>query len=140
MIVKKNNYSWMYVEKRKTKITITLPKLTALEHSGNSNVSVSGITGNLFKLDQSGNGNITIEGNTMLFDLLKSGNGDIRASKFIAKEIKIVTSGNGDCIIHATDKIIARGSGNGDVINTGEADFDADSSKTGNGKLIKRKN
>jgi Putative auto-transporter adhesin, head GIN domain len=139
LIVKKNNYSWMYVEKRKTKIQITLPALIALEHSGNSNVSIKGVTGKLFRLNQSGNGSITIEGSTLLFDLSKSGNGSIKANKLIAQEIKIIMSGNGDCIVHATDSLTVRGSGNGEVINTGTANFSSGSSKTGNGKLIKRK-
>jgi Putative auto-transporter adhesin, head GIN domain len=135
--LKDNERNRMYIEDTHIKINISLPEISVLQHNGNSNLMVIGISGRYFRLENSGNGDIKLNGSIDAWDLSKTGNGDLTAVDFIVKKATINSSGNGDAKINVTEKLVVTISGNGDLVNKGQANFEV-LSKTGNGELIKQ--
>jgi hypothetical protein len=125
----------LYIEDSHIKIMVTLPALTLVKHTGNSDIKLSGLEGRSFHLIQSGNGDALLEGSIDELDINKSGNGDLHAEALKAADIRILKSGNGDTFIQTDNVFRANGSGNGDIINKGTGKPAADSYQTGNGKI-----
>jgi hypothetical protein len=131
-----NENNRMYIENTNINIKISLPEISVLEHRGNDNVMVNGITGRYFRMQKSGNGDVVLKGAIDEFEIKKSGNGDINAANLLAKSVTVNSSGNGDVVVNASNYFNATGSGNGDIKNTGAALATATSSKSGNGDII----
>jgi uncharacterized membrane protein YphA (DoxX/SURF4 family) len=131
-----NENNRMYIENTNINIKISLPEISVLEHRGNDNVTVNGITGRNFRMQKSGNGDVILKGSIDEFEITKSGNGDINAANLVAKSVTVNSSGNGDVVVNASNYFNATGSGNGDIKNTGAALANAASSKSGNGDII----
>lgn len=127
----------LYIEKTQLKITIAMPEASLIKNDGNSNVSINNLIGRYCKLENLANGNMTASGKVDMVDIIKSGNGDLRAEKLSCKKADVQSSGNGDVYVNANERLKASGSGNGDIVNTGSADFSKSSVKSGNGKLRK---
>lgn len=79
---------------------------------------------------------MNVTGNILKLDIENKGNGNLNAKKLVAKEASIVCKGNGSVVVNVIEKISAIARGNGNVKNIGEAKFDNNSSKSGNGALI----
>ncbi|RKS95008.1 putative autotransporter adhesin-like protein [Flavobacterium limicola] len=133
---KGNKDNQMYVENNNSKIKITMPEASVIKNSGNSNLSVQNISGHYFKLENTGNGDSNISGTVDVLDIIKIGNGDVDASNLNVKKAELKSTGNGDLIVNVSETLSARLTGNGDIINTGKANFDSGSKKSGNGDLI----
>lgn len=133
---KGNKDNQMYVENTNLKIKITMPEASVIKNSGNSNLSVQNISGRYFKLENTGNGNSNVSGTIDVLDIIKIGNGDVDASNLNVKKAELKSTGNGDLTVNVSETLSARLTGNGDIINTGKANFDSDSKKSGNGDLI----
>lgn len=132
--LKGNTNNRMYIESTNIKIRISIPEISAIQHSGNSDLSVSGLTGRYFRLQQSGNGDVVLKGTIDELDLNRSGNGDLYATSLSVRIAKINSSGNGDVEINVSERLSVNASGNGDIINKGAANFEV-GSKSGNGDL-----
>ena len=52
------------------------------------------------------------------------------------KNAKIISAGNGDVKVNASETFTADGTGNGDIINKGKAKPSANSKQKGNGEII----
>ena len=109
----KNENNRQYVENSHIKILITVPQLSKVLQTGNSNTFIKNVENKNFLIKSSGNGNITVEGN--------------------AKNATVVSTGNGDLKVNASESFNARGSGNGDIQNIGKAKATSNSKKIGNG-------
>jgi hypothetical protein len=133
---KGNKDNQMYVENTNLKIKITMPEASIIKNSGNSNLSVQNISGRYFKLENIGNGDSNVSGTIDVLDIIKIGNGDIDASNLNVKKAELKSTGNGDLTVNVSETLSARLTGNGDIINTGKANFDSGSKKSGNGDLI----
>jgi hypothetical protein len=133
---KGNKDNQMYVENTNLKIKITMPEASVIKNSGNSNLNVQNISGHYFKLENTGNGNSNISGTVDVLDIIKIGNGDVDASNLNVKKAELKSMGNGDLTVNVSETLSAKLTGNGDIINTGKANFDSDSKKLGNGVLI----
>lgn len=133
---KGNKDNQMYVENTNLKIKITMPEASVIKNSGNSNLSVQNISGRYFKLENTGNGDSNVSGTIDVLDIIKIGNGDVDASNLNVKKAELKSSGNGDLTVNVSETLSARLTGNGDIINTGKANFDSGSKKSGNGDLI----
>lgn len=131
-----NENNRMYIENTNIHIKISLPEISVLEHRGNDNVTVNGITGRYFRMQKSGNGDVVLRGTIDEFEIKKSGNGHINASNLLAKNVTVNSSGNGDVVVNASNYFKATVSGNGDIKNIGAALANAASSKSGNGDII----
>lgn len=133
---KGNKNNQMYVEDTNLKIKITMPEASVIKNSGNSNLVVKNIFGRYFRLENTGNGESKISGAIDVLDIVKTGNGDVDASKLNAKKADLKSTGNGNLIANVSDEVTAKLTGNGDIINKGRAKFDSNSKKSGNGELI----
>lgn len=131
-----NEQNKLYIENTHVVIRISLPSIQVLEHRGNNEVVLSGITGTTFRLENFGNGDVQLSGSTDKLLIKKSGNGDVNATSLLVQEADIQTSGNGDVQVNATKLFDVKASGNGDVKNTGAALATERSSKSGNGDII----
>jgi hypothetical protein len=133
---KGNKNNQMYVEDTNLKIKITMPEASVIKNSGNSTLVVKNIFGRYFRLENTGNGESRISGTIDVLDIVKTGNGDVDASKLNAKKANLKSTGNGNLIANVSDEVTAKLTGNGDIINKGRAKFDSNSKKSGNGELI----
>jgi hypothetical protein len=124
-----------YIEETNVKIKIRMPKVIAINHSGNSSLLVSNISGSNFKLENSGNGTATIIGTVETLEIINKENGNSKAKELVTKNATIKCSGNGNVYVNVSEELTAKVSGNCSVVNYGKAKFDAQSSKSGNAEL-----
>lgn len=134
--LKGNLNNKLYIENSNIKIMVKLPALLSVRHRGNDYLTISGISGNSFSLKHSGNGNVLLSGNVADLDVKKSGNGNVNANELIAQNATIISSGNGDVIVNASNSFKANGSGNGYIKQMGKGILLDGSSKSGNGKIV----
>ena len=133
---KGNKNNKMYVEDTNFKIKITMPEVSVIRNTGNSDLTVKNIFGRYFRLENTGNGESKISGSIDVLDIVKTGNGDVNAENLVAKKADLKSTGNGNLIANVSDELTAKLTGNGDIINKGKAKFDSKSKKSGNGELI----
>jgi hypothetical protein len=133
---KGNKNNQMYIEDTNFKIIITMPEVSVIRNTGNSDLVVKNILGRYFKLENTGNGESKISGTIDILDIVKTGNGDVNAENLIAKKADLKSTGNGNLIANVSEELTAKLTGNGDIINKGKAKFDSNSKKSGNGNLI----
>ena len=128
----------LYDERDTYRIIITMPEISVITNTGNSDINVNGIIGRYFRAESKGNGNLVCNGTIDELDIKKLGNGDIIAKELKAKKAKINSSGNGDVTVNVQEEITAKLFGNGNVKNIGKAKFDKNSTTLGNGNLINK--
>jgi hypothetical protein len=133
---KGNKNNQMYVEDTNFKVKITMPEVSVIRNTGNSDLVVKNIFGRYFRLENTGNGESKISGTIDVLDIVKTGNGDVNAENLVAKKADLKSTGNGNLIANVSEELTAKLSGNGDIINKGKAKFDSKSKKSGNGELI----
>jgi len=136
LFFKNNANNKRYIENTNIQIKITLPKLLELHHSGNSNLIVSKLSGNNFKLENSGNGTTKIFGVIDALEITNKGNGNTHAEALISKNATINCTGNGNVYVNVTHQLKAIARGNCTVFNRGKAQFNSQSSKSGNARLV----
>jgi Putative auto-transporter adhesin, head GIN domain len=132
-----NRNNRKYIEDTHIKVTITLPQLSALEHDGNTGLTVSGLTGKYFRLRNGGNGTAQLNGSIEELEIKNTGNGNVKAKDLLAQRVTVNCRGNGNVVVNAAAGLTANAQGNSSVINTGKADFSAGSSASGNARLEK---
>ena len=132
----KNENNRRYVENSNIKITISVPALSGVVHNGNSDAFITGLKNSNFSAKSTGNGNLVLAGTSDNIEIEKAGNGNVEAAKLIVKNAKIVSVGNGDVRVNASETFTADGTGNGDIINKGKAKPSANSKQKGNGEII----
>lgn len=138
LFFKNNANNKKYIENTNIKIMISMPKILELNHSGNSNLIVSNLSGTNFKLKNSGNGIIKISGSIDLLEIINTGNGNTKAEKLLSKNAKIKCSGNGNVYLNVSNDLNVKATGNSTIFNFGIAQFNAQSSKSGNARLIEQ--
>ena len=132
----KNDNNRRYVENSNIKITISVPALSGVVHNGNSDAFITGLKNSNFSAKSTGNGNLVLAGTSDNIEIEKAGNGNVEAGKLIVKNAKIISVGNGDVKVNASETFTADGTGNGDIINKGKAKPSANSKQKGNGEII----
>ena len=133
---KGNKNNKMYIEDTNIKIKITMPEVSVIRNTGNSDLTVKNVFGRYFRLENTGNGESNISGTIDVLDIVKTGNGDVNAENLVAKKGDLKSTGNGNLIANVSEELTAKLTGNGDIINKGKAKFDSNSKKSGNGNLI----
>jgi uncharacterized membrane protein YphA (DoxX/SURF4 family) len=131
----KNKNNSRYIEDTGIKVRITMPALTDLNHHGNSDVTVNGISERSFSLENTGNGSATLTGSTDKLNLKKSGNGDIEAQNLNAKFAEVKSEGNGSVKVNISASLSANGRGNGSIINVGKGKIEPLSGIIGSGEV-----
>ena len=135
---KGNQNNKLYLEDTNVKIKITMPTVSIISNKGNNQLVVKNVTGSCFKLENMGNGDVQLHGTTNFLEITKTGNGDVFAAHIFTKKAVVKSFGNGDTFVNVSEELTGVLSGNGDIINTGEAVFSENSKKSGNGKLMMR--
>lgn len=137
LFFKGNKNNRMYLEDTHVNIKITMPEASVIRNDSNASLMVTGVTGRYFRLENLSNANTKVVGTVDELDLKNTSNGNANLSELQAKKATITCRGNGNATVNVSDEIIATVSGNGNVVNKGKAAFDARSSRSGNGNLLK---
>lgn len=140
LTIKVDNSSkkWDYKNQDRYKVKISMPEIAVLSNVGNGDVNINGIVGRYFKAKTTGNGDINCKGTIDELEVEKTGNGDVNAKNLTAKNAKVSSTGNGNVTLNVSEKLTAKNTGNGDVLNYGTAKFDEKSKNNGNGELLNR--
>ena len=133
---KGNTNNNLYIEDTHIKIKVTMPIALAVRHNGNSQLTVTNITGSTFRFENNGNATTKISGTVTYLEIKNIGNGDVNAENLKAKTANIKSSGNGNVNVNVLETITAKASGNSCVRNKGKALFDDNSSNSGNSRLL----
>lgn len=136
MFFKSNANNKKYIEDTNIKIKITMPKVIEINHSGNSNLIISNLSGTNFKLENSGNGTTKISGSIDTLKIINRGNGNTKADELLSKNAVIICSGNGNVYVTVSDDLTAKATGNCSVFNFGKGQFNSQSYKSGNARLL----
>lgn len=127
----------LYLEDTHIKIKVTMPEASLIQHRGNTNLHITGILGRYFRLENDGNGDVTLQGNIDELDIKKSGNGNVKAQKLVAKTAKVKSYGNGNVLVNSQISLSANGTGNNSVMQFGQGKIDPISGIIGNGEVRK---
>lgn len=115
--LKGNRNNKMYIEDTKIKVLITMPFLLEVSNNGNSGFIVTNINSKNFKTENPVNGSTTLSGIVDYLEVKCSGNGNLNATKLIAKNAKITCCGNGNARVNAKTLIESNKYGNGNIQN-----------------------
>ncbi len=115
--LKGNRNNKMYIEDTKIKVLITIPFLAEVSNNGNSGLIVMNINSKNFKSENPVNGSTTLSGIVDNLEVICRGNGNLNATKLIAKNAKITCRGNGNAKVNAKTIIESNRSGNGNIQN-----------------------
>lgn len=96
-------------------ITVTTKELEAVESSGASEITATGIDCSRFSVSLSGAGGISLSGKTDVLDISMSGAGNIDSKNLIANDVYISDSGVGDATVYAANILKAEVSGVGNI-------------------------
>ena len=118
--LKGNSSNKMYIEDTKIKVKITMPFLTEVSNNGNSSLNVTNVNSKNFKTENPVNGSTTLSGIVDNLVVICRGNGNLDATKLIAKNAKINCRGNGNAIINSEKIIESNRSGNGNIQNVSQ--------------------
>ena len=115
--LKGNRNNNKYIEDTQIKVKITMPFLAEVNNNGNSGLIVTNINSKNFKTENPVNGNTTLSGIVDNLEVICRGNGNLNATKLIAKNASITCRGNGNAKINAEKIIESNRSGNGNIQN-----------------------
>ncbi len=145
-----------YSSRRGCKITITVPKLVEIVHSGSGDIEIDGLKNDEFDMDLRGSGDFWINGQTQLLTISLSGSGDgvlegetdeldvkisgsgsIDGSDLAARSARARVSGSGNIKVKATDDLDASVSGSGNILYYGRPER-IDTNVSGSGSIRRR--
>ncbi len=115
--LKGNRNNKMYIERTKISVKITMPFLAEVSNNGNSGLIVSNIKSKNFKSENPVNGSTTLSGIVDNLEVVCNGNGNLDATKLVAKNAKITCRGNGNARVNAIKITESNKSGNGNIEN-----------------------
>lgn len=115
--LKGNQNNKMYIEETKIKVLITMPFLSEVSNNGNSGLIVKNINSKNFKSENPENGSTTLSGIVDNLEVVCKGNGNLDATKLIAKKAKVICRGNGNAKLNVSGELEQTRSGNGNIKN-----------------------
>jgi uncharacterized membrane protein YphA (DoxX/SURF4 family) len=130
-----NRSNRLYIEETNIEIKICMPSITAALHSANSKLLIEGISSKKFRIKSNENGTAIIKGTAEELEIVCAGNGSVKAAEMLAQKVDIVKRGNGNVYLKTDNSFVAKGSGNGDIINEGNGKADAGAELQGNGGI-----
>lgn len=137
VFLKGNKNNKMYIEDTHINIKITLPEASVIRNNSNATLLVTGLYGRYFRLENFSNATSKVTGTIDELEVKNTGNGTANLGELQAKKATVICRGNGNVVTNVSNEIIATVSGNGNVVNKGNASFDSRSSREGNGNLLK---
>ena len=100
-------------------VDVSVPSLTALNLSGDGQISVAGINAAQLTVTVSGSGLLSAAGTVTRLDVTLSGDGQAQLSQLTASEVHAVVSGSGLIQVTATTSLDAAVPGSGAIIYSG---------------------
>ncbi len=100
-------------------VDVTVPSLTALNLSGDGQVSITGINAAQLTVTVSGRGLVSAAGTVTQLDVTLSGDGQAQLSQLTASDVHAVVSGSGLIQVTATTSLDAAVPGTGEIIYSG---------------------
>jgi hypothetical protein len=116
---------------------ITAPRLTAVDLSGSSTVTVHGGQADKLALELSGSGTIRGDGTAHELDVDLSGSGSVRVDRLAAERARVTISGSGDVTLAVSKALDVTISGSGKVTYHGDPP-ELKQQITGSGRLVKQ--
>lgn len=135
--LKDNKNNRMYIENSNIKIKITMPEATVIRNDSNASLVVNGVIGRYFRLENFSNSTSKVLGKVDELEVKNTGNGYSNLAELKTKKANIICRGNGNTTVNVSEEIVATVSGNGNITNKGNANYDGKSTRTGNGNLLK---
>jgi Putative auto-transporter adhesin, head GIN domain len=100
-------------------VDITVPSLTALNLSGDGQISVTGINARQLAVTVSGSGLLSAAGTVTWLDVTLSGDGQAQLSQLTASDVHAVLTGSGLIQVSATTSLDAAVPGTGAIMYSG---------------------
>lgn len=101
--------------RQKLRVRISVPSLEGIDASGASDIVVSNVKSDDFKIDASGAGKLQISGETKTLEVDMSGAGELDAKAFRAQKVTINSNGAAQADVYASEELNADVSGAGNV-------------------------
>ena len=118
-------------------VDVSVPSLTALNLSGDGQISVTGINAAQLTVTVSGSGLLSAAGTVTRLDVTLNGHGKAQLSQLTASNVHAVVSGTGLIQVTATTSLNAAVPGTGEIIYTGNPP-QVTTSITGTGTITRR--
>jgi Putative auto-transporter adhesin, head GIN domain len=100
-------------------VDVSVPSLTAVNLSGDGQISVTGINTPRLTVTVSGSGLLSAAGTATRLDVTLSGDGQAQLSQLTARDVHAIVSGSGLIQVTATTSLDAAVPGTGEIIYTG---------------------
>jgi hypothetical protein len=100
-------------------VDVSVPSLTALNLSGDGQISVTGISASQLTATVSGSGLLSATGTATRLDVSVSGDGQALLSQLIARDVRAVVTGSGLIQVTATTSLDAAIPGTGAILYSG---------------------
>lgn len=98
-------------------IRVRTPSLERMSLSGSPHITLTGFDRPSLEITSSGFGELELSGRTDRLELKLSGSAQIDASRLVARDVRVVSSGSSDIVICATNDVDVTSSGSADVIS-----------------------
>lgn len=99
----------------KLRVRISVPKLDGISTSGASDIIVSNVKSDAFKIDTSGAGSLKIAGETKTLEVKLTGAGEVDAKDLHAERVNITSSGAASVDVYASEELHVNATGAGEV-------------------------
>jgi len=117
-------------------IDVSVPSLTALNLSGDGQISVTGINVPQLTVTVSGSGQVSVAGTAARLDVTLSGEGEAQLGQLVAQDVHAVVSGSGLIQVTATTSLDAAVPGTGTIVYSGSP-AQVTTSVTGTGAITR---
>jgi hypothetical protein len=126
-----------YSTKHEMSLRISVPSLDAITSSGASDIIISDVKSDGFKIDVSGAGQLEVSGEAKSLEIKQSGAGDVNAKDLHAAKVNIDSSGAATADVYASEELRASVSGAGRVNYFGDPKT-VNKEASGAGSITKR--
>ena len=123
--------------KNKIRLRISAPVLEGVSTSGASDIVVTGVKSDQFKIDTSGAGSLKASGEAQALEVELSGAGEVDLKDLRAQKVKVTSSGAATADVYASEELTASVSGAGNVNYYGDPKV-VNQDTSGAGSITKR--
>jgi len=108
-----------YESRQKVTVEIEVPLLKKAQVNGSGTINMAGVEEEELVLVVNGSGDIHTDGMVATLGATINGSGNLRASDLQAERIMVTLNGSGNAYLHATDALVVKINGSGDVSYSG---------------------
>ena len=112
--------SGFFASANRTRITISVPKLAAVQLRGSGSLRADGLNGGGLKIDLSGSGSVEASGRVDRLDVTVNGSGSANLRGLAAREAAVSVNGSGSVDVDAKESLRAVSRGSGGITYSGK--------------------